>query len=499
MLMALHSRSNDRHFARLGVLVAACAIALCASGVARASAATYDANHIITNANARASYSMSSAEIQSFLAARSGVLKSLTTANYAGTKMTASAIIYQASQNFHISPRVILTMLQKEQSLLTRTTLTSTTLTRALGAGCPNGSTNYYPGFGKQVWYASWLLSQYGEIKAYPTTYVNLWTPGMAYTLYTGKVVPENLGTYKLYVYNPSLSGNKTFWSVYDSYFGDPLAAFVPAKVSLSAASAGYTTIKLSWPKVSGATAYSLYRATSSGGTYTRIATTTTTSYTNTSRTTGKTYYYKARAYHTETSSTYGAYSSVKSAKAVPGTVSLSVASAGYNSIRLSWTAVSGATGYQIYRATSSGGTYVNEYTATGTSHTNGSRTTGKTYYYKVRAYHTEGSTKVYGSFSSVKSTKAVPAKVSTLTITKASSTSVGLAWSKVSGASGYAIYRATSSGGTYTNVKTTSSVSYTNTGLAKAKTYYYKVRAYHTEGSTKVYGSYSPVKSMKL
>ena len=485
--------------ARLALLALACAIASCAFGVQRARAATYDENHIISNENVRAAYSMSEAEVQSFLDARTGVLKSLVTSDYAGQKKKASAIIYTASQNYRISPRVILALLQKEQSLLTRTTLTGSTLTRALGAGCPDATTNYYPGFGKQVWYAAWLLSNYGEIKAYPTTYVSLWAPGMSYICYTGTVVPVNLGTYKLYVYNPSLPGNKNFWTIYDSYFGDPLAAFVPAKVSLTVASAGYASIKLSWPSVSGATGYAVYRATSSGGTYSRIATAHAATYSDSGRTTGKTYYYKVRASHTEAATTYGSYSSVHSMKAVPGKVLLTAQSAGYTSIKVSWPAVSGATGYQIYRATSVGGSYTRIMTVKTTSHTNSSRSTGKTYYYKVRAYHTEGSTKAYGPYSSVKSAKAVPARVSGLTLSKASSTSVGITWSSVSGASGYAVYRATSSSGTYVGIKTLTGRSYKNTGLAKGKTYFYKVRAYHVEAGTRVYGSYSSAKSLGL
>jgi fibronectin type 3 domain-containing protein len=447
----------------------------------------------------RATYSMSAGDIQSFLGAQTGILESLVTTNYAGQPMTASAIIYQACQNYGISPRVILTMLQKEQSLLTRTTLTSSTLTRALGAGCPDKTTNYYPGFGKQVWYAAWLLSNFGEVKAFPSTYVNLWAPGMTYQCGASVVTPENLATYKLYVYNPSVEGNNTFWSVYAKYFGDPLAGFVPAKVKLTAASAGYASIKLSWPSVSGATGYSVYRATSSGGTYSQIASATATTFTDASRTTGKTYYYKVRASRTDSGTVWGNYSSVQSAKAVPTKVTLTAASAGYRSIKLSWTAVAGATRYEIYRATSAGGTYVNEYTLSGTSHPNGSRTTGKTYYYKVRAYHLEGSMKVYGSFSAVKSARAVPAKVTGLKLAKASSTSVGLKWSSVSGATGYAVYRATSSSGTYTKIASPRSASYKSTGLTRGKTYWYKVRAYHLEGSTNVHGAYSSVGSMMM
>lgn len=70
---------------------------------------------------------------------------------------------------------------------------------------------------------------------------------------------------------------------------------------------------------------------------------------------------------------------------------------------RLTWSAVSGAAKYEIWRATSKGGTYSKRYTTTGTRFTNSSAVTGHTYYYKVKAVCAKSS---YGNsaFSGVKS-----------------------------------------------------------------------------------------------
>lgn len=122
-------------------------------GLASAYAATFDRNLILSDDNMRAVNSMSASDIQAFLDVQPGVLKSLVTTDYAGVPKPASQIIYEASQQWGISPKVMLTMLQKEQSLLTRTSLAANTLSRAIGAGCPNSTTNYYPGFGQQMWF----------------------------------------------------------------------------------------------------------------------------------------------------------------------------------------------------------------------------------------------------------------------------------------------------------------------------------------------------------
>jgi fibronectin type 3 domain-containing protein len=174
----------------------------------------------------------------------------------------------------------------------------------------------------------------------------------------------------------------------------------------------------------------------------------------------------------------------------------LKAASAGYNGVKLSWSAVPGANEYKIYRATKSSGTYSLIKTTTSLSYTNTGLTAGSTYYYRIRAYQT--GKKVYSKYSSVVSAKPIPATPANLKAAKTSSTSIKLTWNGVSGASGYEIYRAASSTGTYSLIKSTTSCSYSNTSLAKGKTYYYKIRAYKTVNGKKIYSSYTSVVSAK-
>ncbi len=198
-------------------------------------------NLILSDGNLRAYDSMTVAQIQAYLNAQPGPLKTLVTSDYDkvitptpgnvnvnktpdtdGVKKSAAQIIWEACQQWHISPKVMLALLQKEQSLLTRTSLTSTTLARAIGAGCSSGTANKYPGFGNQIWHGARVLDGYGERKNGST--VPRWTPGLSNGYTPSGVKTASLATYKLYVYNPSIAGNTSFWNVYLARFGDPVA-----------------------------------------------------------------------------------------------------------------------------------------------------------------------------------------------------------------------------------------------------------------------------------
>ena len=84
-------------------------------------------------------------------------------------------------------------------------------------------------------------------------------------------------------------------------------------------------------------------------------------------------------------------------------------ATAAKKSAKLSWNKQTGATGYNVYMATSKNGKYKKIATLKGNtkvSYTKKGLTKGKTYYFKVAAYTTSGKKKINGAYSSVKSVK---------------------------------------------------------------------------------------------
>jgi hypothetical protein len=88
------------------------------------------------------------------------------------------------------------------------------------------------------------------------------------------------------------------------------------------------------------------------------------------------------------------------------------------------------------------------------------------------------------------------PAVPDSFTAARASGTSIKLSWKAAGGATGYVLYRYSSTTKTYNRLKVTAALSYTNTGLVTNTTYSYKVRAFRTVNGTNYYGNPSAAAS---
>lgn len=183
------------------------------------------------------------------------------------------------------------------------------------------------------------------------------------------------------------------------------------------------------------------------------------------------------------------------------------VASAAYNKLKVTWKVMPGAVSYTIYRSTSKDGNYSQVKTISDgktSSWVDRKVVTGKTYYYKIKAkVALEGGTVAESSYSAVKSGKAALGKTS-LKAAALSQKGVKLTWSKVSGASGYVIYRSTEKNKNYSKIKTIAKGSvktYTDKGgkLKRGTVYYYKIKAYRKVNGKNVYGGYSNTVSKKI
>lgn len=190
-------------------------------------------------------------------------------------------------------------------------------------------------------------------------------------------------------------------------------------------------------------------------------------------------------------------FSEIVNPPAMPS--SLKVSSRGVNSLKLSWSKVSGATGYQLQRK--SGNSYVTVATTASTSATVNNLKAGTAYSFKVRAYKTVNGKKYYSSWKTLTS-PTKPSKVNLKSLSTNSNHEIIVKWSALSGGSGYQVQFAKDSN--FKNViatKTRSGIGtnkHVGKNFTKGKKYYVRVRAYKTCNGTKYYGAWSNAKSIK-
>ena len=262
------------------------------------------------------------------------------------------------------------------------------------------------------------------------------------------------------------------------------------AEPAVTGASNITSGVQVKWSKVTGATGYIVYHKGAGKG-WARIADIkdgSTVNYTDTTAASGTTYTYTVRAYNKDTMSDWN---STKSLMRISDTT-LTGASNITSGVQVKWSKVTGATGYIVYRkgAGKGWGRIADIKSGSTVSYTDTTAASGTTYTYTVRAYN--GST--MGDWHSAKSLM----RLSDTTVSGASNITYGVQvkWSRVTGATGYIVYRkgAGKGWGRIADIKSGSTVSYTDTTAASGTTYTYTVRAYN--GSTM--GDWHSTRSVK-
>ena len=248
-------------------------------------------------------------------------------------------------------------------------------------------------------------------------------------------------------------------------------------------ASAGVQQVALSWTASSGATSYNVKRSTINGGPYTFVSAPTTNSFTDTGLTAGTAYFYVVSAVNASGESANSTQVSATPKPAVPAIPTGLSATAGTQQVSLSWSPSSGATSYNLKRGTNSGGPYTQISSLSTNSFTDTGLTAGTTYFYVVSAVNATGES---ANSTQVSATPKppVPAVPAGLSATPGKE-QVVLSWSASSGATGYNVKRATSTGGPFNLVSSPTLSTFTDTGLTDGTAYFYVVSALNSAGES--------------
>jgi fibronectin type 3 domain-containing protein len=320
-------------------------------------------------------------------------------------------------------------------------------------------------------------------------SYIQLggWSSSTSYT--DTWLIPDTEYHYKVAASNGYGVGSQSS-AVSAETFSPSTLPGVPTDVWAMATSA--SNIRIGWPQVLEATEYRVYSSTTEDGVYERrvpYSTITSTSFLDTAVLPSTEYYYKVSACNicgesSLSSAVLVTTNSLSGAPGVPTDVTATVKTE--SSATVSWSEVSGATEYKVYRSTSSAGTYSQIGSPSSTSYTDTGLTYGETYYYRVSAFNTNGESARSPVVSvTIAPPAAPPATPTGLSIHEVTVTEISMSWSEVYWATGYKVYRSTSSAGTYTEITSTPETSYVNRQLPVTTLYYYKVSAYNSYGES--------------
>jgi fibronectin type 3 domain-containing protein len=269
-----------------------------------------------------------------------------------------------------------------------------------------------------------------------------------------------------------------------------------PENVNIQALASG--NISLTWERAGTETSYRIYRAPSGDETFNQIGSTESTSYTDSNVSVGSTYYYRVSAcknnLESDKSNTIVFATSNVSSLTPPSW--LAVTAQAETSISLSWSAVSDASSYKIYKGASQGS--VNEYVTLtySTSYTVSGLSPGTGYYFCVSAIDANAesakSEAVYGQTSQSASNPGdggtitpPPVKPEGLVVTQAASYSISLSWNSSQGAASYNIYRANSQTGASAKIGSATETSYTDSSVPEGRQFFYSIVGVNTSGNS--------------
>jgi fibronectin type 3 domain-containing protein len=308
-----------------------------------------------------------------------------------------------------------------------------------------------------------------------------------------GAAVGPKVVTTNGYGNNGRTPGTTYYYTVYavgpggTSIASAEVSATTPAQIAaptnLTVTGTTATSVSLQWDAVAGAGSYQLRRSTTPGGSYSPVGSSGGTSATDTTAQPGVTYYYVVVATGAGGTSANSNEASATTASLPAPPTGVTATTVNATRVQVSWSAVGGASGYEVWHSLSSGGPFTKVATVGGTSYLHTGASPGTVNYYVVR---TKASTGTSGNSASASTaTPPLPAAPAGVGAAAVNSTRVSVSWGAVTGATSYEVWRSTVSGGPYAKKATVAGTSYTDTTVSAATTYYYVVRTVDANGTS--------------
>lgn len=241
----------------------------------------------------------------------------------------------------------------------------------------------------------------------------------------------------------------------------------------LSSATNAQNGVSVKWESVNSAEEYIVYRKTANSS-WTKVGKTTGVDFTDKTAKSGTKYFYTVVA---NSSGAKSSYDGIGVAVYYLATPALSSIANKNGSVVVGWNSVKGAKGYNVYRKTAKNGKWIKVISTTKTSYTDTNIKSGGNYFYTVRAYDGK-------NLSSYVSNGIATKYLFTPKLNKVTSNKSGIniTYGKVSGATGYVVYRKTgkSKWVKLATVSGNNKTSYLDKTAKKDVTYTYTVRAFN-------------------
>ncbi len=265
------------------------------------------------------------------------------------------------------------------------------------------------------------------------------------------------------------------------------------AVTNIAQTGGGETSVTLSWSAAKNATGYRVYQFDTQKGSFQPIMDTTSPTCTVKSIPAGGSAMFKVKAFAMSNGRTsWSEASDALTAYPTPGAVSsLKQSASASNSVTLKWSAVTGATGYDVEQLDETTNQYRKVSTANAPTCTLGGLDAAENYRFRVRAVRTLKGTVLQGAYSGVCVAGTGPDRVTGLTQTSTKSDRYQLTWDAAAEADGYKLFRIDPKTYAYKLVAKTTKTAYTVTQRSPGQIDVYAVKAFRKDNGA-FYGDMS-------